>query len=200
MGNQSSHQRPRRQRVSPYVPFHIRTTLSRRLVGTHRFSPVLDLALSPCECKYSSSADAGARSAAGRTLGAPWAQGTSRIDCHTVGFRGFSGRNSTEAGAPLGGAATAPRQFGPARNGGRDCPAAAQRVPLRRGTPSPTAPKSAEAHPPRNAEKRRAVAFSALSPRTVMPVDQTVARTPPCSGSENCAVSSESQRRVTDSA
>src|SRR5699024_7894991 len=56
LGNQSSRQRPRRQRVSPYVPFHIRTTLSRRLVGTHRFSPVLDLALSPCECKYSSPA------------------------------------------------------------------------------------------------------------------------------------------------
>src|SRR5699024_7601895 len=25
-------------------------------VGTHRFSPVLDVALSPCECKYSSPA------------------------------------------------------------------------------------------------------------------------------------------------
>lgn len=53
MGFQSSRQRPRRQRVCPHVPFHTRTTLSRQLMGTHRFSPILDLALSLCECKYS---------------------------------------------------------------------------------------------------------------------------------------------------
>lgn len=72
MGIQSSRQRPRRQRVCPHVPFHIWTTLSRRLVGTHRFSPVLDLALSPCECKCLSPAKMGEGSSDPRVVGARW--------------------------------------------------------------------------------------------------------------------------------
>lgn len=72
MGIQSSRQRPRRQRVCPHVPFHIWTTPSRRLVGTHRFSPVLDLALSPCECKCLSPAKMGEGSADPRIVGARW--------------------------------------------------------------------------------------------------------------------------------
>jgi hypothetical protein len=90
VGNQSSHQRPRRQRVCPHVPFHIRTTLSRRLVGTHRFSPVLDLALSPCECKYSSPATGDGREQ----------------------FRDSADSRRAHAAVK----ASQPRQFGPARN------------------------------------------------------------------------------------
>jgi hypothetical protein len=123
VGNQSSRQRPRRQRVCPHVPFHIRTTLSRRLVGTHRFSPVLDLALSLCECKYSAPLEAGAqapgRARCGRDAGtviAVEAVGTSR---RATGFRGFSGLGTGaalgDAGSCANGSTASPPQFGSAR-------------------------------------------------------------------------------------
>lgn len=147
MGIQSSRQRPRRQRVCPHVPFHIWTTLSRRLVGTHRFSPVLDLALSPCECKCLSPAKMGEGSSDPRVVGARWRRSGQfgparnawrRPDCprfRTAQFRASS----------------------PDFNMGYSTHTGLNRSPCARV--HPTRPPG-----PAGTEKRRAVACSALPP------------------------------------
>ena len=186
MGIQSSRQRPRRQRVRPHVPFHIWTTLSRRLVGTHRFSPVLDLALSPCECKYLLPAMTGAGRCEPRVLGA----GGRR--------RGHFGpaRNASPPGQSA---------HGPIKVEKHDFKhvllnlnRAASNLPLWRAQPRPL-PRTPAGTPPRalkSAEqlpaRRFPRAFGAGWPESRSDNSR--------SGSENCADSSQSQRRVTDSA
>src|SRR5699024_12853965 len=89
--------------------------LSRRLVGTHRFSPVLDLALSPCECKYSSPVVTQHTERDGSLIGRRCLAGSAGL---SLGFRGFSGNARAEAADTMSGmtgSTPLPRQFGPTR-------------------------------------------------------------------------------------
>src|SRR5699024_4784391 len=190
-------QRPRLQRVLPYVPFHIRTTLSRRLVGTHRFSPVLDLALSPCECKYSSPAVTAPRSATGHSLGAGgWPD--QRLLGQVPRIRGAREsqrhRHDDRFGVTISAVrpiANVPAERADSRGSSSRARSATNSSGCIWGCPSQSelSTKLPQRSPPRTAKKRRAVACSALFPCDRMPNEPASAH----SGSEDCADSDHSQ-------
>lgn len=169
-------------------------------MGTHRFSPVLDLALSPCECKYSSPAVTSPAERDGALTGySPGAGGRPDLRLLDQVPRILGARESqhhrhddrfgvtTSAVRPIvnAPAASASRCSSSRARSATDSPGCIWGCLSQSELSAKLPPRS----PPRTAEKRRAVACSALSPCNRMPMEPAPAH----SGSEDCADSDHSE-------